>query len=154
MKKTNRQTIYDNYDDEYDELDWDFTKNELKNFFDNGSTWLLRGQNERWTGTHEAGTIFRDFMKMFLTITKDCDYYRIYDENGHFHIECSHHDGTNRYEIRKLTNRGTTYLENWEDNFNDKRSEHYIHDKLMKPPYSVLPQYARNIYGYTPSKSK
>ena len=129
----------------YDEYDWEDAKITLTDFFD-GETWILRGTNGLWYGRVEAGTIFTDFMEIFYKATKDCDYINIYDENGHFYLECSHHDGTNCYEIKKVTDKGIAYLENWENNWNDKRTEQYIHDKIMEK-YSVLPNFAHKVYG-------
>lgn len=77
---------------------------------------------------------------------KDCDYVYIYDENGHFYLRCYHHDGSKYYEIKKVTEKGIKYLENWEHNWNDKRTEENIHDRIMER-YSTLPHFAHNVYG-------
>lgn len=126
-------------------LNWKEVKEQLETFFDDG-TWILRGTVERWDGTYEAGTIFTNFMCMYKEATKDCDCTHLYDQNGHFHIQCAHHDGTNHYEIRKLTDKGINYLMNWKQNWNDKRTEQYVRDKLIQK-YSVLPHFAYKVYG-------
>ena len=111
MREAQRRTIYNNYDlwgdyeefaretlSEYDEnpsddaiwnvindedaFNWDCEKERLEDFFNDGSTWILRGTNGRWNGTFEAGTIFTDFMEMFREVMTDCDYVHMYDENG------------------------------------------------------------------------
>jgi len=175
MKEPLTRTIYDNYDlwDQYSEFaketlseyeeepsedsiwnvindedstNWECEKERLEEFFNDGSTWILRGTNGRWNGTFEAGTIFTDFMDMYREAMTDCDYVHLYDENGHFYMQCSHHDGTNYYEIRKLTDKGIEYLKNWEENWNDKRSERYIYDQIMKR-YSTFPNFAHKVYG-------
>lgn len=99
-----------------------------------------------WYGNRAAGTIFDDFGQMFATTTQDCDYWKIYDVNGHLYLECSHHDGTNHFEIKRITNKGVAYLKNWESNWSDKRSEQYVHEKIMSR-YSVLPRFAEKVYG-------
>ena len=66
--------------------------------------------------------------------------------NGHLYIHCSHHDGSCEYEIKKLTDNGINYFDNWEYNWNDKRTEGYIGRKLVEK-YSVLPRFAERIYG-------
>ena len=147
MSKPLIQTIYNTYDDDQDTPEWEDVKEELTNFFDDGGTWILRGTNQCWNGTYGAGTIFTDFISMLATATKDCDYIHLYDQNGHFHLQCSHHDGTNHYEIKRLTDKGIAYLENWEENVSDTRSERYVHDQIIKH-YSTLPHYARKMYGY------
>ena len=176
MRKPERRTIYNNYDlwgdyeedareyfestygeqpteeelwnviYSFDEDYWSEIKNKLKEFFSEG-TYILRGVVGRWNGAFEAGTVFTGFMEMFSKAAKDCDYVHIYDENGHLYLQCSHHDGTNLYEIKKLTEKGEQYLENWEySGWGDKRSERYVHDQIMKR-YSVLPHFSHKVYG-------
>lgn len=175
MKEAQRRTIYNNYNlwDDYEEFarenladngnenpsndeiweeiylqdsfNWDDEKERLENFFAEG-TWILRGINEFWYGRKEAGIIFTDFMDMFNKATTDCDYVHIYDENGHLFLKCSHHDGTNFYEIKKVTDKGIDYIDRWKDNWNDKRTEEYIHDRVMEK-YSTLPHFAHTVYG-------
>lgn len=125
---------------------WEDEKHELRKFFDD-KTCILMGENERWNGKRKAGTIFTDFMEMYYKAMKDCDYVHIYDINGHLYFKCSHHDGTNFYEIKILTDRGIEYLENWDYGpSSDKRSEQYVHEHIFKR-YSKLPHFAHNIYG-------
>ena len=129
---------------EQDAIAWQDEKERLIDFF-SGEKWILRGTVGRWNGSFEAGTVFDDFVEMFYKITRSCDYFSLYDENGHMYLECSHHDGTNKYEIKKITDRGIDYLGNWEEKWNDKRTERQVHDTIMKR-YSVLPHYAHTMY--------
>lgn len=130
---------------EQDNLNWQDEKERLVEFFE-GSTWILQGYSGRWDGNHRGGHIFTDFMEMFQKATEDCEYIHIYDENGHMFLKCSHHDGTNLYEIKRVTDRGIKYLENWEYDWDDKRTEEYVHDKIMER-YSTLPHFAYKVYG-------
>ncbi len=128
-----------------DSLNWNDEKETLIDFFE-GSTWILQGYSGRWNGRYRGGYIFTDFMEMFYKATKDCDYIHIYDENGHLFLQCSHHDGTNLYEIKKVTEKGESYIERWEDNWNDRRTEEQVHDAVMER-YSTLPHFAHIVYG-------
>lgn len=131
-----------------DSLDWDDAKYELENFFiSNGNKWMLFGEVGRWNGVFKAGTLFETFEDFFYKATKDCDYIHFYDENGHLYLTCSHHDGTCHYEIKEVTDKGIEYLANWEDNWNDKRTEEYVHTQIFNR-YSKLPRFAEKIYGY------
>lgn len=130
---------------ELDSFVWDETKCELSNFFV-GETWILQGTVQRWDGSFSAGFIFTDFDEMFFRATKDCDFWHFYDENGHLFLACSHHDGTNIYEIKKLTDKGVNYLKRWEHGYGYERSERYIHDQIMKN-YTVLPHFSHIMYG-------
>ena len=128
---------------------WNNAKYDFNEFFD-GSTWILQGYCGRRNGKAKGGKIFtgfNGFMDTFNKATKDCDYIHIYDENGHFYIKCSHHDGTNLYEIKEVTADGTEYLERWENNLNDKRTEEYVHNMIMQR-YSRLPHFANRVYEY------
>lgn len=128
-----------------DSLAWDDEKGRMEEFFDDGSTWLLVGTIETWRGNLDGGFLFTSFKEMWNKATKNCEYFHIFDKNGHFYIECSHHDGTNFYEIKRLTEKGVEYFDNW--NYGtDSRTERYVHNKLMEK-YSTLPHFANKYYG-------
>lgn len=129
-----------------DECDWEWARENLEEFFRNGNKWILVGQVGRWDGIYRAGTIFNTFDDFFYKATDDCDYIHFYDENGHLYLTCSHHDGTCHYEIKEVTDKGQQYLENWEDNWNDKRTEEYVHTQIFNR-YSRLPMFAEKVYG-------
>lgn len=130
-----------------DEFDWEYAEFELKNFFlNNGNKWMLFGEVGRWDGVYKAGTLFETFNDFFYEATKDCNYINFYDENGHLYLTCTHHDGTCHYEIKEVTDKGIEYLENWECNWNDKRTEEYVHKQIFNR-YSRLPHFAHKVYG-------
>ena len=127
---------------------WNNAKYDFDEFFD-GSSWILQGYCGRWNGKAKGGKIFtgfKGFMETFGKATMDCDFIHIYDENGHLYIQCSHHDGTNLYEIKRVTEAGMKYLDRWEDDWNDKRTEEHVHDMIMRK-YSRLPNFAHKVYG-------
>ena len=68
--------------------------------------------------------------------------------NGHFFLQCSHHDGTNLYEIKKVTEKGISYYENWGSSIfsSDQRTEQEILTRIMNR-YSTLPHYVHIMYG-------
>lgn len=141
------EAIYDidrmTFEEEFDALERFFFGTD-----DDRPTFILFGNVGRWNGVSSGFNVFNgeDFEKTYFDAIKDCDFVKIWDENGHLYIECSHHDGTNNYEIKQLTERGKAYLENWENSWNDKRSAAYVLDKLVKR-YSVLPRYAEKKWG-------
>ena len=106
------------------------------------------GSVGRWNGTFRGGEIFESFEDAYCRMTKDCDYVKIYEEDGHLYIQCSHHDGTNNFEIKVLTEKGEDYYNNWEYMIfpNDARNEEYIHNQIIKR-YSRLPRYCKNMWG-------
>ena len=130
-----------------DEFDWECEKERLVDFFiENGNKWMIFGEVGRCDGVYKAGTLFDTFDDFFYDAAKDCDYINFYDENGHLYLTCSHHDGTCHYEIKEVTDKGLQYLNNWEENWNDKRTEQYVHTQIFNR-YSRLPRFAERVYG-------
>ena len=126
-----------------DEVDWDCEKERLDEFF-KGKTVGFFGEVGRWHGVYKAGKI-GEFWKLFNDAIKDCEYIRIYDENGHLFLTCSHHDGTNHFEIKVVTDKGSDYYDRW--NYGtDNRKECEVHTQIYKR-YSKLPRFAETIYG-------
>lgn len=131
--------IYDLLDDEFN-----FAFSDLKSHFKNKV--IAFGSIGRWDGVYDGGKVFDDFESAYWQMVKDCDYVKIYDENGHLFVHCSHHDGSCTFEIKELTTKGEEYLDRWEWNFNDKRSERECHNQIVKH-YSKIPNFAHKVYG-------
>lgn len=119
--------------------DWSSVKESLEEFFDN-DIWIARGTVGRWDGKYEAGFIFCDLDELFSKACKDCNYWEISEKKGHLFLKCSHHDGDNFFEIKKITDRGLEFLDNWENGYRPLRTERTIHDSIMRN-YTVLPRY-------------
>lgn len=122
------------------EVNWENFKNEFSDFID-GREFIIQGTVGTWNGNMEGGATFCTFEKLSQA-WKDCDYIKLYDENGRLYLKCDHHDGTNHFEIRELNDRGVEYLRN--HIYDDEKS---VHDKLMTSQYSRLPHYAHKVYG-------
>ena len=143
---TEEMIIRKRYD--YDDKEWGLKEKSLKRFFSNYlGKWIMTGSCGLWDGKHPAGTVFDTFDDFFYKAIKDCAYWKFWDENGHLYFQCSHHDGTNFFEIKQITERGERYLENWEyGSWDDNRTERDIHDRIMKV-YSRPPRFAEKVYG-------
>lgn len=132
----------------YDSIDWDDEHERLKEFFTGHGYFMIRGTVGRWDGSHAAGHIFNDFDEMFYEATRDCAYVKMWDEDGHFYLKCSHHDGTNLFEIKRITDKAYQFADNWSYNWDDKRTEAEIHDIIWDSNFlSSLPHYAHKVYG-------
>lgn len=127
-----------------DENDWECEKEQIDKFF-KGKIVGFFGEVGRWDGIYKAGQI-GEFWELFYKAIQDCAYIKIYDENGHMYLTCSHHDGTCHFEIKEITDKGYKYLTNWEYDWNDKRTEQYIHTQIFNK-YSRLPRFMQNVYG-------
>ena len=128
-----------------DAVDWETTKRELTDYFEN-DTVIFFGTLGLWNGRVAGGKTGK-FEDLLNSAIQDCDYIKIYEQNGRLFLECSHHDGTNNFEIRVLTDKGIQYLENWEyGSWNDKRTLQDVHTQIVKR-YSTRPQYCKNAWG-------
>ena len=111
------ESLLQQWRDEEMEIDWETEKLMLDDYF-YGKEVEFIGNVGLWHGVYEAKEK-GDFWKLFDKAMKDCDYFRIYDTNGHLYLTCSHHDGTNHFEIKVVTDKG----------------------------YTVLPRYAEKVFG-------
>lgn len=128
---------------ELDQLDWEDVWYELRKYFQ-GKTVGFFGEVGLWHGVYKAGKM-GDFENLWYKAIEDCDYIKIYDENGHLYLTCSHHDGTCHFEIKEITSEGRAYLDRWEWG-DDNRTEEQCHNQIYKR-YSRLPRYAEKVMG-------
>jgi len=124
-----------------EEFSWDDEQYELRKFFD-PHYWILQGSFGLWYGRPRGGFVFDSF-KELCKAWSDCDYIRLYDENGHFYIDAAHHDGTNCFEVKRLTDKGKEYVDShqWDP-------DEDVHDVVFNSNfYSTLPHYALKVFG-------
>lgn len=127
-----------------DSLNWEDEHARLREFFTGHGYFLLMGSVGRWDGQHEAGYVFDNFDDMFYKAVKDCDYWKLWDENGHFYFKCTHHDGTNFFEIKRINYKAVYFIENWEN----EKSEAEKHGIVWNSNFfSSLPHFAHEVYG-------
>lgn len=95
----------------YSEEDWEWfrVKADLEYLIDKSPHgFVLYGNIGRWNGTVPGAWIIKSFDDLY-DCWQDCDYIKIYEEDGHLHIYCSHHDGNNSYELKELTAAGADF---------------------------------------------
>ena len=128
---------------ELERMYWDDISYELKHFFDKGNAWLLTGSIGRWDGNYRGGYIFNTFEE-FCECFEDCAYIEIVDNKGHLEIKCSHHDGTNFYEVKRISDFGCE----WYNNHSWDMYEEELHAKMWNNNFMTsLPHFARDVYG-------
>lgn len=102
---------------------------------------VMRGKAGLWDGDCDCGTVaLVENGEQFLNIAmhgNGVDECRVYftKEQG----LCSdgyHHDGTNSYAYRQLTEKGKELYDSW-DNYEIVMSERELHEKLWEPEYST-----------------
>lgn len=117
-------------------------KSNMGKWFDDGEVFVLTGTCGRWDGRADGGYVVKS-IDDFFRITKDCDYIAITDDCGRLLIRCSHHDGTNYGEVRKLTPKGRAWLASHEGDYRQ-----VVCETLFKNPFlSGRPHYARKWFG-------
>lgn len=126
-----------------DETNWDAEKEMLEDFF-NGKTVGFFGEVGLWHGTYKCGDI-GEFWDLYYKAIEDCNYINIYDENGHMYLTCSHHDGTNHFEIKILNDDAEDYYDRWSYG-TDNRKEYEVITQIYKR-YSKIPRFAEKVYG-------
>lgn len=150
-KVTKERIIFDNYDDDYEDdfgndLMWDLYDEaigELDLLFNNSV--VAFGSVGRWNGIFKGGRIYKDIREAIYDITEDCPYIKIYDENGHLFVHCTHHDGSCSFELKAMTKDGEDYYDRWNYGY-DNRTERECIEQIVKR-YSKLPNAYHNIYG-------
>ena len=119
----------------FEEETWfDDVMSELKHFFED-KTLVVKGSLGLWDGRRNVGAVVP--VEKLNICWEGCDYMEIYDENGHLYISSSHHDGTNTFEVKVLTEKGEQFFERNGQKFNS----------LFKSTYSHIPHFAREVYG-------
>ncbi len=149
-----RQQVFSEHQDEYDWLteqdvpesliqremddsntsDWEFFINDLERLLSTHYC-LLTGTFGSWRGPMQGGK-FISKISDFTSCIEHLDYLEIYEENGHLFIQGCHHDGSDSYELRVLTDKGYKLAE---DNYfaHDRK----LHNTLFKYNfYSRLPR--------------
>lgn len=86
-------------------------EDDLKDFFNNGQTYVLRGYLDLWNGRKSVGAIIHNYKELteaWSTGSIEC--FGLFDDRGKFCIDSVHHDGTNKYMVKRLTKKGLNIL--------------------------------------------
>lgn len=125
-----------------DSFEWEEVKAELDKFF-KGKTVIFFGSFGTWRGSFDGGKV-GDFDDLFNDAVRDCDYIKFTDDNGALFLECSHHDGTNYFQIKELTGAGVEYYDRWQYG-TDGRTERDAHRQIIRR-YSHRPHFFKAVY--------
>ena len=120
------------WDDFISDMDYVFSKD----------AYLLTGTCGRWNGPAEGGKFIRNTDDLIKCI-QHLDYIKVIDENGHLKIYGYHHDGSDSYELKKLTKKGFEFADR-----NYFARDRQLHRTIMNNNfYSALPRIAERLYG-------
>ena len=107
------EMVWDSIRDMEDE-DWRNCKHELRDIFGDNKV-IVSGAAGTWQGNFDAAKLFNDIESAVTACIKDCDYIEVVQlPNRLIKVRSSHHDGTNVFYIKILTERGWTLYDNWD----------------------------------------
>lgn len=135
-----------------EEFYWNDFKIEFTDYLDSLPCGLLCiGSVERWNGCYDGGAVITEFNDLYK-LWGDCDYIAVYDKDGHLYINCSHHDGSNSFELKELTETGYNIVEDWATGYGvpywEKFDERELHQKMWNSTrYTHIPHYAKKVWG-------
>lgn len=122
------------------EADWEYFATALKHRLETDD-YIIMGTCGRWNGPCGAGNFISSF-EDFCAFLQHLDCLKIYEQNGHLYIEGFHHDGQDRYELKRLTNNGTKYARR-----NDFAHDKALHLRIISSNfYSALPKLSDTLY--------
>ena len=106
------EEIYEMQRDDYEEMIEAFERAETAH---DNRYWIVSGNSGSWLGTYHGLQIYENAKEMFKEITKDCDYVKVYVEEGCLFIKASHHDGTHKFRIKIIMKNGMNSYFKWYD---------------------------------------
>lgn len=139
--KNNKIVFYDDTQEQQDEIIWQDISYELKREFEK-NYYLLVGTCGRWDGKAKGGKFISSYAD-FQSAIAHLDYIKIYELNGHLYIDGYHHDGSDFYELKKLTDKGYEFAS----------SNYFAHSRTLHNTifnnnfYSKLPRLSQVMYG-------
>lgn len=137
------QTIWD-YMSELEHIYWEDMLKELAQI-DNYKKCVAFGTAGNWQGRCDCGKIYDTIEDAINGIIKDCDYIKVWSENGHLYLQASHHDGTHNFELKLLTYKGWETWDSWNSSYCGEslynKSEYEVLDMLFNCNlFSKLPR--------------
>lgn len=103
--------------------------------------YLVTGVLGLWNGKHNGGKVIEGLKKAIQETFQD--YNSIYEINGNLIVEAEHHDGTNIFTIKRLSQKGVYFYYRHSEYM--ERSE--LCEKLSQPAYCRRINFRKEVYG-------
>lgn len=92
--------------------------------------WLVIADIGTWQGRRDGGKVFTSLSAALSAVCSNMDYITIEeDSRGSVHARCVHHDGTNHFDIYRLSDQG----EAWYWKHEDRLDRQTLCETLAKP---------------------
>lgn len=105
--------------------------------------YLISATLELWNGKAKGGKIITGLWDAITQCFED--YNEIYEEGGMLKVTACHHDGTNFFKIKELTEKGEKFAERHKYDMSDRE----LHEKLFNNShYSRNVRAFKEIYGW------
>lgn len=131
------------------EVNWENIEVEVK-FCNERGSYLVVGTLGLWRGPAEGGKIIDGYL---TDVLKQCfeDYNCVYWQDKNLKVEATHHDGTNHFIIKKLTDRGIEFYNNHYYDYDDRT----LHQKLFRDAhYTHSVDFFARIYGWVKNRKE
>ena len=131
------------------EQSWENVQGECR-FANETGTYLVIASLGLWNGRFDGGKIISGRLDKAIRRCFE-DYNRVYMESRNLKISATHHDGTNYFIIKKLTDRGIKFYNNHYYDYDDRT----MHQKLFKDAhYSHSVDFFARIYGWVKDRKE
>lgn len=141
--KLSDEQVY-SYLNHIDRINWDDETSSLCSYMPTDMYVISRSNIGRSDSTSygiELSVGFSDLL--YSDIWKDCDRFRIWDEDGSLHMTGYHHDGAVSVEVKCVSEAGEQMIDDWYD----KDIPYDLNKIWNDPKLSHEPRYAENILG-------
>jgi hypothetical protein len=106
-------------------------------------TYVVLASIGRWNGTFDGGMVIDGLQAVLQQCFEDDNH--VYVESRRLKISAAHHDGTNSFEIKELTQKGEDYFHRHECDMDPRQ----LHAKLFSSSqYSKEVKMFSEIYGW------
>lgn len=131
------------------ERDWDDIEGEVK-WHDERGSYLIIASLGLWNGRFDGGKIIDGYLTRAIRACFE-DYNKVYWQDKNLKVEATHHDGTNYFIIKKLTDRGIEFYNNHYYDYDDRT----MHQKLFRDAhYSHSVDFFARIYGWVKDRKE
>ena len=140
--------LWEHWNDECEDS-WNIITEEI-DMYDEAGTYLVIASLGLWNGRFDGGKIIDGYLNKVIRACFE-DYNKVYWQDKNLKVKATHHDGTNYFIIKKLTDRGIEFYNNHYYDYDDRT----MHQKLFRDAhYSHSVNFFARIYGWVKDRKE